>query len=708
MKFLRKVLGRLGKVRWYVLVVILLPAAIYIPGIMGGIPYPSETSGFSDMMISHYPYSLVLKQALINFKTIPLWSSLIYSGVPFAANPLAGLFYLPGWIALIFPLPAGISVVLALHVIFGSYGLYFLLKAEGLGEAASLTGALVFGFMPKIAALYGAGHVTLIYAVSWTPWLLLSGRKYPGGWRSGMIAGMLFLADPRWSIYAGLFWISYEIAHRYKIVGLKGIAIFFLKASLSAFMVASPLILPLIEFSTLSTRSALTSQDINLYSLPGNMLPGLVIPGAGGNIEWVIYVGGGVICILFAQLLLQRLRKENLFWIIWFFLGIFLSMALFSSSLDWITKIPLLSMLRVPARAFIISLISSAIILAKTLQYLSDKDENDGLITKWFFGTAVFSILIIAGFLYLKLDPFFSLIWGFAFAGIVSMLFIAAIRSKKNKEIIIWLISFLLIADLAISNFMFFDIRDGSGVNDKPGYLETLAGNQEVYQRIYSPSYSIPQHLAALYDLELADGVDPMQLTAYYDFMEKATGVGTAEYAVSIPAFESGNPEFDNEDAEMNTEYLSLLNVGSVISEFEITSPDLELLDIIENKYIYTLKTSLPRAWIEPSEGVNLPPKGNEINSAEIIAKRPNNILIQAVGPGRLVLSEIIYPGWSAVIDGEPVGIEPAYGVLRSVQLDEGRHDIVFSYHPVTAYLGILLACGFWINAFLLSIRRLI
>jgi hypothetical protein len=171
MRFPTAFLKKIAKIKWYVPALIILPALIYLPGILGGIPFPSETAEYSDLLISHYPYAQLIKNSLIQYQAIPLWSSLIYSGMPLAANPLAGLFYLPSWIAFLFPLPAGISVVVALHSIFGSYGFYLFLKDEGLGEVASLTGALLFGFMPKIAAHYGAGHVTLIYAICWTPWL---------------------------------------------------------------------------------------------------------------------------------------------------------------------------------------------------------------------------------------------------------------------------------------------------------------------------------------------------------------------------------------------------------------------------------------------------------------------------------------------------------------------------------------------------------
>ncbi len=38
------------------------------------------------------------------------------------------------------------------------------------------------------------------------------------------------------------------------------------------------------------------------------------------------------------------------------------------------------------------------------------------------------------------------------------------------------------------------------------------------YFRVYSPSYSLPQQTAAFWRLELADGIDPLQLISYSQY----------------------------------------------------------------------------------------------------------------------------------------------------------------------------------------------
>src|SRR6185503_8847103 len=70
---------------------------------------------FSDLLISHWPNAEFIRSSLFEFGQFPLWNPSILSGAPFAADPLAGLWYLPNWITVILPLPFAFNLLLALH-----------------------------------------------------------------------------------------------------------------------------------------------------------------------------------------------------------------------------------------------------------------------------------------------------------------------------------------------------------------------------------------------------------------------------------------------------------------------------------------------------------------------------------------------------------------------------------------------------------------
>ena len=199
---------------WYLLC--LIPLLLFIPYLGDFIFLPGTT--LSDITISHYPNLLYIQQNLQAGNGIPLWSNAILSGYPFVADPLSGLHYPPGWLALLFPLPFGINLTAVLHLVFGALGMYLFLKSQGLRpQAAALTG-LGFALLPKLIGHYAAGHLSLIYAISWTPWLLLaevSWRENAGWqnlWRApGVVLGLITLADPRWTVYGGLLWFAFSI-----------------------------------------------------------------------------------------------------------------------------------------------------------------------------------------------------------------------------------------------------------------------------------------------------------------------------------------------------------------------------------------------------------------------------------------------------------------------------------------------------------------
>lgn len=693
--------------KWVLPVLLLVPALIYLPGILNGIPYPADNAPYTDLMITHYPYLLYLKNFLIEYRALPLWSSLIYSGMPFAANPLSGLFYFPGWIAMLFPLPAGISIVVALHIIFGTTGFYLLLKKEGLGEIAALLGAFAFGLMPKLSAHYGAGHITLIYAISWTPWLFYIRKVDGAGWYSGLFAAMLFLADPRWSVYAGSIWVVYIFAHRHY-RDWKRELIYLGKASFSAVLVASPLVLPLVEFSRLSTRADLALSDMLDSYLPFTKLLGIIIPTHGGNIEWYMYPGG-LVLVLFILLIVERkLRHKYIFWIVTAFICIILSLGVGLSSASWLTQIPIVSLLRVPPRALFVLGFSLSFLAGVAIDSLLKREISDRIINKTAFGLLLFSLATAAGLAVYVRENITTLIWGLVFMAFGSLILILSTK-QINSNYLVLLLGLFLLSDLLLVGIDNYSVKPNERAEDWQD-LEKFFNNQDDYFRTYSPSYSIPQDVAVQLGLELADGVDPLQLRDYVEFMEIATQIQVDGYSVSIPPFRSGNPDLDNSKSNPVASKLALVGVKYVVSHFEIMDMNLEYAGFMSDRYVYQNGAFLGRAWIEPpgtngSTSLKMPAVPGEVN---IISLQPNRIVLRGEGPGTLILSEIYYPGWSATVDEEPAQIERAYGILRSVSLPEGEHTVTFVFNPLSVYIGILMAASCWIFVLLSIVRKIL
>ena len=201
--------------RLLILLILIAPFGICFFN-LADFPFPAR-SDFSDLAISHFPNAIYLLQSISEWRQIPLWSDAILSGYPFAADPLSGIWYLPGWIAYLFQLPLGFNLAIILHMLWGGVGVFTFLKKEQKSDFSALAGALIFELFSKNFAHYAAGHLTLMYAVGWTPWIFVSERYFhKGKWflLSGIILGLVALADVRWFAFLAIVWFIYAVSQR--------------------------------------------------------------------------------------------------------------------------------------------------------------------------------------------------------------------------------------------------------------------------------------------------------------------------------------------------------------------------------------------------------------------------------------------------------------------------------------------------------------
>ena len=151
----------------FLLPMVLRPSGVvYAPG-----------AEFNDVLVAHLPSAWFLHRALAIWQTIPLWNPTILSGIPFAADPLSGLWYPPLWLAAVWPEPLTFNLLTLAHLAWAGFGMMVLLRRLGLDRVPALAGALAFMGAPKIIGHIGLGHISLVYAVSWTPWLLTAARS---------------------------------------------------------------------------------------------------------------------------------------------------------------------------------------------------------------------------------------------------------------------------------------------------------------------------------------------------------------------------------------------------------------------------------------------------------------------------------------------------------------------------------------------------
>ena len=83
--------------------------------------------------------------------------------------------------------------------------------------------------------------------------------------------------------------------------------------------------------------------------------------------------------------------------------------------------------------------------------------------------------------------------------------------------------------------------------------------------------------------------------------------------------------------------------------------------------------------------------KGDEV---AILSYEPERVSIGAdlESPGYLILTDAYYPGWKALVDGQPAEILRADYYFRAVYLEQGDHVVEFIYDPVSFRVGLVVS----------------
>ena len=99
----------------------------------------------------------------------------------------------------------------------------------------------------------------------------------------------------------------------------------------------------------------------------------------------------------------------------------------------------------------------------------------------------------------------------------------------------------------------------------------------------------------------------------------------------------------------------------------------------IRHAAITAERTNLPETYSTPSTSVT------------ILDYQDTRIVIQAKSDqdGLLILGDQYYPGWQATVDGEFAPILRTNHIFRGILLPQGEHEVIFSYRPLSLYVGM-------------------
>jgi len=102
------------------------------------------------------------------------------------------------------------------------------------------------------------------------------------------------------------------------------------------------------------------------------------------------------------------------------------------------------------------------------------------------------------------------------------------------------------------------------------------------------------------------------------------------------------------------------------------------------NFFLYRLDGSRGRlSWLQNAEGL----------SAKITGYTANQVTatVESARGGRLVLTDLAYPGWSVRVDGEVAESVRVEGMFRGVDVPPGSHEVTWIYRPTSVIVGAVL-----------------
>ncbi len=94
------------------------------------------------------------------------------------------------------------------------------------------------------------------------------------------------------------------------------------------------------------------------------------------------------------------------------------------------------------------------------------------------------------------------------------------------------------------------------------------------------------------------------------------------------------------------------------------------------------------------------------LTPAAVTAYGTNAVTLQVDAPaaGFVVLTDVVFPGWEATVDGNPVGILTAYHTFRAVPVAAGAHAVRFVYRPRPFALGARISGLAWVAVLALGV----
>ena len=705
----------------------------YAPILSGRASFPS--GDFNEHFV---PFLTFQARELLSGR-LPLWAPYTFSGHPFLADVQAAVFYPPSWLtvalgALKNDYFYALEVEAIAHVVAATLFVFFYVRRILERTFPAFVAALVFGYGGYLTS-YPSQQLAILRADTWLPLLLLALEKAwayvreqkkgaAARWfvTAGLALALAILAGHPQSalyiLYVGVAYYLFLAVYSLKRGATPAVRAYALGGGVVMGLVALGLtaaqLLPSLEYWQLSVRARTDYAFVSL-GFPLQALWQLLVPGSIGVMS-PLYVG--ILPLLLGVVGLARPTARVWFWLGTGVVALLLSFGGHAFLFPLFYRfLPGWTLFRSQERAAFLVSLALAILAGHGVALLrADRPPR--------------RLALGLGFVGLVLAIWFLIGWGlpgrvaFARSVLAQRLVVAALLLAASVLLLAlperiarlagpripssaWLAAMvvgLIWLDLfranVGNNLTWVSARERTAPSPMALILEREAASTPESGRVWN-DWGIAQDFGLVTEVESTWGASPLRVAIYEALkttlpMERAWELLNVEYVLTWrrTLYMPGEIIYEERQAT-STAYLHRLSGSNprawVVHQARVL-PDAEALALLaevdNNRQREVILAAAPadaewEPWAGAGETVQVEPRS-----------RPDGRVYQVEmrAAGLLVLSEVFYPGWEALVDGQPVPLLRANVALSAVLLPAGRHRVELRYRPASLRLGLLIS----------------
>jgi len=667
---------------------------------------------------------------------VPLWNPYNNGGLPFIADTQAAVFYPPRLLTIALAKLSGVGwsyhaleLEMMGHVLFYTLTFYALIRRLTAGmlgtHAAGLVGALVAGYGGYLTG-YPPLQLALLEAGVWFPlaalglteatrrgiawrWLLLTGFALGLSWMAGHPQTSYFLTLLLMAYFGYRVWTA---RLRWP-VWVMGTALF----GLISLGVVAVTLLPGAEYliQTSRTEFGFEAKD---GGFPYRDALQMIFPHALSLFS-PLYIGvvGLGLAVMGAW---GRVRGA------WFWLGVAVFALAFSAGGDGAlyhllyNALPGLRFFRGQERAAFLFANSAAILAAFGVVWLMGEVApiaRASLWRGWVFaaGGLLMASVLVALAWQIRPDALQMFSDAAAFSAIFGVVAAIIIPSAVRRPTMLWGVALLVALELISANIdrpsNFDPIPPSAQIVKNPLIDPVLADTDTPFRvdgkRVLGANYG------SYYGLMDVQGISPLFLTGPQEIIEnglpdeRAWELFSVRYvwsdweALAVP-WEKLAEGQDADGAVKLFKLAAQRPFAHLLYDFVTVDSDVEARRILAEAAFDPRTTAILHA--EPSLPIVAPAAPQE-SGTTVTSYKPESLTIAVHSPTDAILSiaQVDYPGWKAMIDGQPTPILRAYGGLIALTVPSGAHTVELIYDPSIYRIGAVVSLVTWVGLAILA-----